>query len=90
MKTFARSVLVAALASVAAVATPAAATTISFDDGTVGTAVGSKYASLGVVFSGTSFTTNYGLPGSSGALGIFSTSDNYRFGSDNPLIAAFS
>jgi hypothetical protein len=70
-------------------ATTAAATTIEFDDGTAGSAVGATYAAQGVTFSNTLFVSNFGFAGSTGPLGISAT-NNYLFGPDNPIVGAFS
>lgn len=67
-----------------------ATTTINFDDGTARTSVGSTYSGLGVTFSGASFTDNFGLSGSSGGLGIYSTSHGFQFGGDTPIVGQFS
>ncbi len=72
------------------IATPAAAaTSIDFDAGTDGASVGSFYAGQGITFSNTAFTTNFGLSGSSGPLGIRSNA-GFVFGSANAISAIFS
>jgi hypothetical protein len=68
------------LASVMLLASaPAFAVSIDFDDGTLGASVGAQYSAQGVTFSNADFSTNFGLPGSSGALGIRAT-DNGGLG----------
>lgn len=52
----------------AGAATTARATLIDFDDGTAGSPVGSYYT--GVVFGNAKWTSNLGMPGGSGALGV--------------------
>lgn len=68
----------------------AATTTVDFNDGTDGAVVGSFYAAQGVTFSNASWTTTFGLPGSSTPLGIRSTDGGFQWFSGNPLIATFS
>jgi hypothetical protein len=84
------SLAIASLLAIA-VSVPAAATTINFDDGKAGAAVGGFYTSRGVTFSDTVFSTNYGLNGTSGALAIVSdTSLQTVFGGDTPIVGAFT
>jgi hypothetical protein len=80
--------LLAGLA-LAAVAGATHAATINFDDGSAGSAVGSFYS--GVTFSANTFwTSNEGLPGSSGLLGIDTNNpDPFIFGPDTPVVATF-
>jgi hypothetical protein len=66
----------------------AKATVIQFDDGTNGVAVNNYYQNLGVIFTNAVWTSNFSLPGSSGAFGINNTS-GYQWFSANPLIASF-
>ena len=61
---------------------PAFAVSIDFDDGFSGTSVGAQYAGQGVTFSNATFITNFGLPGSSGPLGIRATDNG---GLSNPF-----
>ena len=82
------AVVAAGLAGTAAAAH--ASTTINFDDGTGGNPVDSSYSALGVIFSGATFTGNFGLPGSSGSLGIYSTVRGYQFGPDTPILGQFT
>lgn len=63
-------VLFPAVVATLALSGAAEATVISFDDGTAGFAVGGFYSGLGVTFSNTQWTVNFGLAGSSGSLGI--------------------
>jgi hypothetical protein len=65
------------------------ATAINFDDGSPGNIVGNFYSSQGVTFSNAAWTNNFGLPGSSGSLGII-VPFTYQWGISNPLVATFS
>ncbi|MES2320439.1 MAG: PEP-CTERM sorting domain-containing protein [Pseudomonadota bacterium] len=71
-------------------AASAAPTTIDFDDMGAGISVASNYAGLGVVFGNTTTSTNFGLPGSSGAIGIASTLEGFNPQPANPMTAVFS
>ena len=84
---FASSLLVGA-AMIAAPAT--AATSINFDNGTNGASVGSFYSALGITFGNASFTDNFGLAGSSGALGIAATAGGFQPTPNSPITATFS
>lgn len=70
---------------------PAFAQTVSlnFEDGTSGTAIGSFYSAQGVTFSSAEWTGNFGLAGSSGALGI-RYPGTFEWGPATPVIATFS
>jgi hypothetical protein len=61
---------------------------LDFDDGTVDTSVNNFYA--GLSFTDATFTDNFGLVGSSGSLGIFSTSGAYNWGAANPISIDFA
>jgi hypothetical protein len=64
---------------------------INFDDGAENYAVDDAYtASQGVTFSGGAYTTNFGQPGSSGPLGLFSEFHSIRVPSDDPIIITFT
>lgn len=67
----------------------AAPVTLNFDDGTENAFAGSMYSGLGVTFANAQFTPNFGLPGSSGPLGIKAT-ESFIFNAGNPIIATFS
>src|SRR5438132_10188182 len=72
-------------------ATPATATTIiNFDDGVAGAPIGAFYAGLGVTFENGSWTTNFGLPGSSGPLGLSSTTRSFQPTPGDPIVGVFS
>ena len=66
------------------------AISINFDNGTDGVAVGAFYSGLGVTFSNTKWTGNFGLAGTSGPLGISSISDDFQPVVGDPLKAVFS
>lgn len=70
---------------------PALAQTVSlnFEDGTDSTAVGSFYSAQGVTFASAEWIGNFGLPGSSGALGI-RYPGTFQWGPATPVIATFS
>lgn len=74
--------------ALAAAAVPAHAVTIDFDDGTTG-AVGAYYAAQGVTFSNAEFTGTFGLPGSSGSLGVIAPG-TYAWGLGNAVAGSFS
>ena len=67
-----------------------AATTIDFDDGSQGDSVGNQYSVLGITFGNAKFVSTYGLPGSSGLIGIASESTGYNFDIANAVVANFS
>jgi PEP-CTERM motif len=69
-----------------------ATTNINFDTGAIGAPVGSFYAAQGVTFSGTKFTDNFGLLGSSGRRGITSntTPAEFFFGVNNAIAGSFT
>ncbi len=75
--------------ALAAAAIPAHAVTIDFDDGTNATAVGAVYAAQGVTFANAEFTNNFGLAGSSGALGII-VPGAYAWDQANAITGTFS
>jgi uncharacterized protein (TIGR03382 family) len=80
---------IASLAVVfATTASAAHADTLSFDDGIDGELVGSFYSGLGVTFSNAEWTENFGLPGSSGTLGIRAPG-TFEWQSDNAVVAVF-
>jgi PEP-CTERM motif len=81
-----RSIAAAALLALSTAAVHA--TDIDFDSGSNGAAVGSFYA--GLTFSGASFTSNFGLSGSSGPLGIASTTNNYMFTAAQAITISFA
>ncbi len=68
----------------------AQATTITFDDGTTNISVGNFYSSQGITFSNASFSSNFGLPGSSGLLGFNATNGLYQPTPLTPIIGVFS
>jgi hypothetical protein len=70
-------------------AASAAPVTIDFDSGTDGALVGATFSGLGVTFSNAQFTSNFGLPGSSGALAIRAPG-TFEFGSGNAIVATFT
>lgn len=87
-----KNFIAAAALSLSAMVAPissASAATINFDDGTDGTSVGAFYAGQGVTFSNAEFTTNFGLAGSSGALGIRAPG-TFAFGPGNAIVGTFS
>jgi len=57
-------------------AAPAQAVTINFDDGVINTPIGGFYSVSGITFSNAKWVTNFGLPGTSGPLGL---ADNSGF-----------
>lgn len=65
------------------------ATLIHFDDGLEGSSVNNFYQPQGVTFTNAVWTSNFGLIGSSGALGIRHTA-GYQWFSANPIIASFA
>jgi hypothetical protein len=76
---------------VLAVASPAHATLITFDDGIANGGIGSFYSSLGVTFSGATWRKNFGRTGSSGPLGLASIDPTpYNWDMTSPMIATFS
>jgi PEP-CTERM motif len=77
----------AAAVALAVSALGAQADTLDFDTGSSGAVVGTFYP--GLTFSGASFTSNFGLAGSSGVLGIVSTSNFYHWTSSTPITIAF-
>ncbi len=64
----------------------AQANTIDFDTGSLDELVGSFYS--GLKFSEARFAENYGLPNSSGAMGIIS-SNGYQWDANNPITIQF-
>lgn len=72
----------------AGAATSASAVTINFDDGVPGAQIGNFYAGLGVTFTNTVFSANFGLAGTTGALGI--TPGAYEFTLGNAMVGTFS
>lgn len=78
-----------ALALTVAAGPRAEAAVINFDTGSSGAAVGATYAADGITFSNAQFITNFGLPGSSGALGIRAPG-TFAFGLANAIIGVFS
>ena len=82
--------LLAALAVLLALSGTASATVIDFDDGTDGLPVDGFYAALGVTFSNTTWTTNFGLAGTSGGLGIRATDTFFQPTVSTPLVAVFA
>ncbi len=87
-----KSAIAATMLLGAVVSAPAwaATTVINFDNGSENALVGATYAALGVTFGGATFTSNFGLAGSSGALGINSTTQGFLFGSDNAITGSFT
>ncbi|MEP3225902.1 MAG: PEPxxWA-CTERM sorting domain-containing protein [Parasphingorhabdus sp.] len=82
--------MAACLAAPVAFASPAQALTmIDFDDGTDGASVDAFYSGLGITFSNTQFTDNFGLAGSSGPLGIRATG-TFQFGVADAIVGTFS
>jgi hypothetical protein len=65
------------------------ATTINFDDGTSGTAVGSFYSAQGITFSNALFENFGPLPGGT-APNAISSGGGTVFGPDDPIIGTFS
>lgn len=78
-----------ALALTLATGPQAEAAIIDFDTGSAGAAVGATYAADGITFSNAQFTTNFGLAGSSGALGIRATG-TFAFGLAQAIVGVFS
>jgi hypothetical protein len=66
----------------------AQATDINFDNGPADTSVGSFYS--GLTFSGAAFTDNFGSFGTSGGLGIMSSSSFYNWDSSAPITVTFA
>lgn len=66
----------------------AQAASIDFDTGTNGASVGGFYS--GLTFGNAEFTSNLGLFGSSGSLGIRSTATGYQWGSSNAITISFA
>jgi hypothetical protein len=69
-----------------------ATTTINFDTGTNGAAVGSFYSAQGITFSNARFASNFSLVGSTPPLGIasLSASFQYVFGLGDAIVATFT
>ncbi len=86
--TFCKLMSAGAVALLASVAAQAATVNVDFDSGTAGASVGTL--SPGVVFSGATYTSNLGLFGSSGALGIVSSTGGYEWGSSDPITVSFA
>ena len=78
-------------ATMVAIAAPATAMIVSidFDTGTDGNAIGGFYAGQGVTFANAEFTSNFGLAGSSGDLGVRAPG-TYAFGPGNAVTGTFS
>lgn len=75
----------------AAIASAAQAVTLSFELGVIGDPVGANFAPFGVTFSDTVYASNFGEAGTSGSVGIGSSSaETHRYGEDAPLVATFS
>lgn len=73
-----------------ALAGPAHATLIDFDDGVATSVIGGFYNALGVTFTGATWQSNLGLAGFSGPLGLGSTDANgYKYDGATPVIATF-
>jgi hypothetical protein len=81
--------IAAAACLVASATTAQAATIINFDNGIIGATVDNFYAAQGITFANTQFTTNFGLPGTSGALGIRAPG-TFTFGLGNAIVATFT
>jgi hypothetical protein len=72
--------------SAAASATPV---TIDFDELATNVIVGSTYAGLGVTFEDARASTNFGLAGSSGGIGLAHSSLGFRPQPADPIVAYF-
>lgn len=83
------SIVAAVAALTVSVAASAAPTLINFDTGTNGASIGAFYAGQGVTFTNAQFTGNFGLVGSSGALGVRAPG-TYVFGPGNAIVASFA
>lgn len=81
-------VLVATLLASAIVS--AAPITIDFDDLRPDVVITNQYANLGVTFLNATSSTNFGLPGSSGANGVLSTRASFHPQPSNPISVLFS
>jgi hypothetical protein len=84
--------LAAAACLVASATTAQAATTINFDNGTNGAAVGGFYSAQGITFSNAKFASNFSLTGSTPPLGIASASSSfqYTFGLSDAIVGTFT
>ena len=86
-------VLLSAFTVLARAVPSSASTLIDFDNGTDDSAVGSFYSGLGVTFSNTQWTDNFGVPGSSGPLGIsaiIGALGEFQPDVSTPLVGVFS
>ena len=76
-------------------AVPAQAIVIDFDDGISGGSLGAFYSAQGVTFSNTSWNSNFGLPGSTGSLGVIATNNGglgniFQWLQPNAVVATFA
>lgn len=87
---FIRKLIAGATLGLALTTAQATTVSINFDDGAQDAAVGATYAALGITFVDAQFSTNFGLAGSSGALGIASISSMFIPQQSNPISAVFA
>jgi hypothetical protein len=88
MKTYLRETLLLSTTVLGLAAGQADAAALNFDDGMADTSVAGFYTDL--LFTDATFTDNFGLVGSSGSLGIFSSSGAYHWSAANPISIAFA
>jgi hypothetical protein len=88
MKTYLREALLLSTTVLALAAGQADAAALNFDDGMADTSVAGFYTDL--LFTDATFTDSFGLVGSSGSLGIFSSSGAYHWSAANPISIAFA